>query len=70
MRPLLMVCALLTGGIATGQAFADAPAGPDMSQLRPPAPFIREGTFNQDPQGGKLKGKLLRIKRPLLIVHD
>lgn len=53
-------------------AWAQSPpaTGTDLSQLRPPAPFIREGTYNQDPQGGKLKGRMLRIKRPLLIVHD
>ena len=39
-------------------------------ELRPPAPFIRESTFNQDPGSGKLEGKLLRVKRPLLIVKD
>ena len=39
-------------------------------ELRPPAPFIRESTFNQNPGSGKLEGKLLRVKRPLLIVKD
>ena len=38
--------------------------------LHPPAPFIRESTFNQDPASGKLAGRTLRIKRPLLIVSD
>ena len=38
--------------------------------LHPAAPFIRESTFNQDPAAGKLKGRTLRIKRPLLIVAD
>lgn len=41
-----------------------------VSELRPAAPFIREGTNNQNPAIGKLRGRLLRIKRPLLIVAD
>ena len=46
------------------------PALADDESLYPPAPFIRESTFNQDPASGKLKGRTLRIKRPLLIVAD
>jgi quercetin dioxygenase-like cupin family protein/catechol 2,3-dioxygenase-like lactoylglutathione lyase family enzyme len=52
----------------TATTFLTISAGP--GELRPAAPFIREGSYNQDPQGGKLKGRMLRIKRPLLIVHD
>jgi catechol 2,3-dioxygenase-like lactoylglutathione lyase family enzyme len=35
-------------------------------KLYPDAPYIRPGTYNQKP----LQGKLLRVKRPLLIVAD
>lgn len=38
--------------------------------LHPPAPFLRDSTFNQNPGEGKLAGRLLRIKRPLFIVQD
>ena len=55
-------------GVGPTASWFAPPAAP--SELRPPAPFIREGTFNQDPQGGRLKGRMLRVKRPLLIVHD
>ncbi|MEM9530016.1 MAG: VOC family protein [Pseudomonadota bacterium] len=34
------------------------------------APFIADGTRNQAPQAGKLKGSVIRIKRPLLMVKD
>jgi hypothetical protein len=37
---------------------------------RPPAPFIRDGTLNQNPGVGKLRGRTLRVKRPLLLVRD
>jgi catechol 2,3-dioxygenase-like lactoylglutathione lyase family enzyme len=57
--------ALLTAGMAVA---ADAPPAKD--ELRPPAPFIREGTLNQNPTVGKLRGRILRVKRPLLMVHD
>jgi catechol 2,3-dioxygenase-like lactoylglutathione lyase family enzyme len=50
-------------------AFTAEPAS-EPDELRPAAPFIREGSFNQDPANGKLKGKMLRIKRPLLIVKN
>jgi catechol 2,3-dioxygenase-like lactoylglutathione lyase family enzyme len=70
----VVTAALLVGIAVSGAARADAAvsqqAAADESTLRPPAPFIREGTYNQDPQGGKLKGRMLRVKRPLLIVHD
>lgn len=52
--------------VEPGQAAEPAAA----SELRPAAPFIREGTNNQNPAIGKLRGRLLRIKRPLLIVAD
>ncbi|MGI9238675.1 MAG: VOC family protein [Woeseiaceae bacterium] len=42
----------------------------DVDPLHPPAPFLRENTFNQNPAEGKLEGRLLRIKRPLFIVQD
>lgn len=58
---LLIASALL---VALPAAFAEE------DSLYPPAPFIRESTFNQDPTTGKLKGRILRIKRPLLIVAD
>jgi len=45
-------------------------ASADADPLHPPAPFLRESTFNQDPGEGKLKGRLLRVKRPLYIVKD
>jgi catechol 2,3-dioxygenase-like lactoylglutathione lyase family enzyme len=47
---------------------ADAP--PVKANATPPAPFIREGTLNQNPTIGKLRGRILRVKRPLLMVHD
>ena len=49
---------------------ATSPLHAEEESLYPPAPFIRESTFNQDPASGKLKGRTLRIKRPLLIVAD
>ena len=42
----------------------------DEDALHPPAPFLRESTFNQDPAAGKLAGRLLRVKRPLFMVSD
>jgi len=36
----------------------------------PPAPYIPEGARNQDLSTGKLAGKTLRIKRPLLMVSN
>lgn len=51
--------------VRSGQVVAAADADP-----RPPAPFIREGTFNQNPSVGKLRGRTLRVKRPLLLVRD
>ncbi|MGI9233973.1 MAG: VOC family protein [Woeseiaceae bacterium] len=45
-------------------------ASADVDPLHPPAPFLRESTFNQNPGEGKLEGRLLRIKRPLFIVQD
>ena len=35
-----------------------------------PAPFIPDGSRNQDPGSGKLQGQTLRIKRVLLMVKD
>jgi catechol 2,3-dioxygenase-like lactoylglutathione lyase family enzyme len=39
-------------------------------KLYPPAPPVAEGSFNQNPQGGALKGRTLRLKRGLVIVSD
>lgn len=45
--------------------------GPDPEDDRyAPAPPIADGTRNQNPAEGKLKGKTLRIKRVLLMVKD
>jgi catechol 2,3-dioxygenase-like lactoylglutathione lyase family enzyme len=66
---LTSLALVLLIGAAPGASSAQS--GPDpASELRPAAPFIRDGTFNQDPQSGKLKGRVLRVKRPLLIVRD
>ena len=35
-----------------------------------PAPFIRDGSFNQDPAIGSLAGRVLRLKRGWLLVSD
>lgn len=35
-----------------------------------PAPYIEPGKRNSNPAEGKLKGQVLRIKRPLLLVTD
>lgn len=39
-------------------------------ELLTPAPFIRDGSFNQDPAIGSLAGRLLRLKRGWLLVSD
>ena len=51
-------------------ALLPAPGFASEDPANPAAPFLRESTFNQDPASGKLKGRTLRIKRPLLIVRD
>jgi len=72
MRTLRLVwlTALAAGLGSPGTASLADPPTSTAQELRPPAPFIREGTYNQDPQGGKLAGRTLRVKRPLLIVRD
>lgn len=42
----------------------------DQNEIYAPAPYIPDGTRNQDPLGGKLKGQTLRIKRALFMVKD
>jgi len=59
---------LAAGGVTQSALAASQEVTP--SELRPPAPFIREGSYNQNPQAGKLQGRMLRVKRPLLIVKD
>lgn len=49
-----------------GQDYMPADDDPNYA----PAPFIPDGTRNQNPQEGKLKGVTLRIKRALLFVTD
>lgn len=39
-------------------------------ELLSPAPFIRDGSLNQDPAIGSLAGRLLRLKRGWLLVSD
>ena len=46
--------------------FVQAAAWSESDPLYPPAPYLRDSTFNQNPAEGKLKGRTLRIKRPLL----
>ncbi len=67
-----MNCRIATLSIALALLLLDAflPVLASENPLHPPAPFLRESTFNQEPASGKLEGKLLRVKRPLLIVKD
>ena len=66
---LLSLCGVIASSMLFAPvAYAAKPA--EASELRPAAPFIREGSNNQNPTVGKLRGRLLRIKRPLLIVGD
>lgn len=63
---------LLVGGVfffANTLAFSQSEA-PVLGQWETPAPHIPQGTRNQDPSQGKLKGQTLRIKRPLVMVTD
>lgn len=62
--PCALVLALGAGAAGAGEAALAA------DDLRPPAPFIREGSLNQNPSLGPLRGRILRVKRPLLIVSD
>lgn len=48
----------------------DTGSSTNESDLFAPAPFIPDGSRNQDPQTGKLQGQTLRIKRVLLMVKD
>lgn len=66
---LLTAMWLAASAAATGPA-AVAEAPPAAADVRPPAPFIREGTYNQNPSIGKLRGRILRVKRPLLMVRN
>ena len=58
----LIACSLLLMGVTAVSAEQDP--------YHPPAPHIRDGSFNQDPGSGKLKGRVLRVKRPLIMVKD
>lgn len=51
-------------------AFSQESQEDDEKNLYAPAPFIPDGTRNQNPSEGKLKGQTLRIKRVLLMVKD
>ena len=69
LRAIVLVPLVAVAGLACRTDAAESSVD-QSAELRPAAPFIRDGTFNQDPQAGKLKGKVLRVKRPLLIVRD
>lgn len=45
-------------------------AAEELADGRTQAPYIEPGTRNSNPAEGKLKGQVLRIKRPLLLVTD
>lgn len=64
----ICILELLQPPISLAMATEDDPTEPTAKHT--PAPFIPPGTLNQDPSQGKLKGKVLRIKRPLLMVTD
>lgn len=58
---------LVTSPLLLAQADRDWKREPWYSpDLYPDAPFLREGGFGQQP----LQGKLLRVKRPLVVVSD
>lgn len=69
MRNRKFVTTACIAVLLTATSASPAEEGSD-GELRPAAPFIRESTFNQEPESGKLEGKVLRVKRPLLIVKD
>lgn len=63
----LALLALAASAPATAQEGRDWKHEPWYSPERyPDAPFLREGAYSQRP----LQGKLLRVKRPLVIVSD
>lgn len=63
----LLAMLLMTYSFASvGQDYMPADDDPNYA----PAPFIPDGTRNQNPAEGKLKGVDLRLKRSLLFVTD
>lgn len=63
-----LIAVLLVGYSFTSMGQDNMPADDDPNYA--PAPFIPDGTRNQNPAEGKLKGVTLRLKRSLLFVTD
>lgn len=63
------ISALFICGCAHANA-SDSIKPADDNEAYAPAPHIPDGTRNQYPSEGKLKGQTLRIKRALLMVKD
>ena len=65
-----IVCSLLAvTGVPAAAQVRDGEEYTDAARYAP-APNIPDGTRNQNPQDGKLKGTTLRLKRALLMVRD
>lgn len=68
--PIMLLAISAACADLTASAAMPDKSPPASGELQPAAPFIREGTLNQNPSAGKLRGHLLRVKRPLLVVRN